>query len=465
MTSERKDEYNSQASLYQGARVQALQEELDYHALVAGQAADNICKGNQHEFSEPTKIMMCKLTHSEVESLSADVQSVLDRGRGGKQIASKSQCKIESPEPFAQSVFEDLVKLSPLADVPTEAAGEVWTRVAKLRRVFSRAVFVVEPGSEHPSCFRFVFAGLNPVHVSLLPVCRILVETIPPSLAEFQAGKNIPPQFVFTFEPGSFVNAATLERVDAQNIGVLLDTRFKGSQLLFSWDHIVPLEFAFTELDNGEIGRQHCERTQSADGEKGEVRTSSVPDWADTLLKKDFSASTRGQGSTQRADAGQESDSDASSVDEDDAAELLHRALEARRAEQVFPDVATIQEQFRTNVIGGTWSVQRSGRGVYGMRCDVKRGSRIGVMCAQFVMGFSVSFSENLFTAAEGEALAKLWMARLAFLEVIWHRAGSPAVFPDIETEFVVPAELSAACASMVGRAHKRREEIMRLCP
>eukprot|EP00971_Amphidinium_carterae_P319071 6342138-Amphidinium_carterae.1 len=131
--------------------------------------------------------------------------------------------------------------------------------------------------------------------------------------------------------------------------------------------------------DEGKVKRVQREVPQSSEA--------SVPNWVEAFLQRDLHNVSGSVPVSAETSVDDESDSESASACDDEAIHSIFRELEQRRSTVHYPSVATLQEQFRSNVIGGEWSVTRSGRGVYGMRCDVKRGSRIGCFCQKFRIG------------------------------------------------------------------------------
>eukprot|EP00971_Amphidinium_carterae_P344392 6484765-Amphidinium_carterae.1 len=465
MDSARRAGYETRAQHYQGGRVEALREEIDTHLSEASRLAEVLRAGGSVDEQDTSKIVKCKLTSEQAQSLCVDVEALLTRKRGGQQ-APRANIKVSSPQPIEPEVFERMVETSPLQDEPQRSIGPEWTRIARLRDAFKNAVFVFYPGEDHPRCYKFVFASLNPVHVSVLPLHRIHVDMPEQSIAEFVEGAKIKPTYIFSYTPGLFESVVQLDGLSLDGMGVLLETCYKGTSLVFSWDSLLPVEHVLAMFgDEDALPMPREPKPPKQPKSKSSTSEPAVPSWASAFLKKDV----RSVGLREELELKQHepelSDGDSDSEHEDDAAGQLHRALEARREAMDFTTVETLQEQFRSNIIGGTWSVQRSGRDVYGIRCDAKRASRIGAFCAKFNLGFSVSFSENVFSTLEGATLSKLWMARLGHLEQYWCACGCPESFPLELPPFAIPAELQESCKAMKGRALKRQNDILGICP
>lgn len=106
--------------------------------------------------------------------------------------------------------------------------------------------------------------------------------------------------------------------------------------------------------------------------------------------------------------------------------------------------------------------MDRTGRIIYGVRSDVKKGTAAAELCAAFKVTKSAFFEQSVHGEVHESFLSKLWVHRMTFLRTIWEEAGKPergfpgdqlskyALPPDFERQLQELKGKTLACAKAI---------------
>eukprot|EP00971_Amphidinium_carterae_P349592 6491094-Amphidinium_carterae.3 len=121
-------------------------------------------------------------------------------------------------------------------------------------------------------------------------------------------------------------------------------------------------------------------------------------------------------------------------------------------------------DQFSETILGGAWNMVRSGKILFGIRTDTRRGSLVHVFAETFSLARSASFESEKYGSSEGRLLADIWRRRLYHMSCHWRDAGCPNVYPvQSEPEFLLSLETRGLVDQMTGFAAQRAEKILHM--
>eukprot|EP00971_Amphidinium_carterae_P192187 3813440-Amphidinium_carterae.1 len=151
---------------------------------------------------------------------------------------------------------------------------------------------------------------------------------------------------------------------------------------------------------------------------------------------------------------------------EGEEVEAAWEALEELREQTVMAEEANIDKFYRVSILGGEWSVRRSGRVVNSFRTDIRHDTYIHACATRFGLPISATFDVELYTHEGAAALSELWKARMHMLAEQWRDAGKPEKYPEgVVASYEPEGDLLLRLDRLEGRGAKRRRDIQCLQP
>eukprot|EP00971_Amphidinium_carterae_P336458 6472834-Amphidinium_carterae.5 len=113
---------------------------------------------------------------------------------------------------------------------------------------------------------------------------------------------------------------------------------------------------------------------------------------------------------------------------------------------------------FKISLLGGRWQMERTGRNVYGLRCDLVKSTIIEQLASVWQLHKSASFEYNRYSVEGAEILIDCWMERMEFLAILWDEHGRPYdKFPERALDtFKFSAELKGRIICCLRTLHAR---------
>eukprot|EP00971_Amphidinium_carterae_P136209 2698929-Amphidinium_carterae.1 len=92
----------------------------------------------------------------------------------------------------------------------------------------------------------------------------------------------------------------------------------------------------------------------------------------------------------------------------DDHKQVIDAVMNARTSYEAKREVRL--RMFKISLLGGQWQMDRTGRSVYGLRCDVVKHSLLDELATTWMLKRSASFEYNVYSQEGAEVLLDGWM-------------------------------------------------------
>ena len=404
LATDKKQGYEDKAHALRGEREAELRERIDEQVSAVQRALSEV---EQEKASRSDSMMFwpCRFSADQIAKLQCLIEGDSLSNKVVKELSAKSA---SCPQPLSEEHFQTLMRAAPIPVPPPTSSPALALVVARGRLSLQAAVIAVEEG-ETTSWYRFLAALLNPARVLLQPLRLV----------------DIPVQ---------------------PKIGI---TKHEWEQLQQS-DHThmwspasgaaVPhwLEAVFSGHQAG--------RSQAS-------ASSAIPTDVSRCAHRAAASSAPEIGGSGASD----SESTGDSLSDGAEAELLQQRQELAESKDL------MNLHFRVAILGGTWQVQRTGRAIYGLRCDIKPTSPLHDWAPRVGLNKSASFEYNVYGEQAASHLAGVWRERLLFLHRLCEEQTGT---PDLQsTPFEVPSELQTCLDALRGRAQKRYLQILQMKP
>eukprot|EP00971_Amphidinium_carterae_P351921 6492338-Amphidinium_carterae.2 len=381
-----------------------------------------------------------------------------------QQRSSSTTC----PRALSDDEWAGLLRTSPLQESHTVVVSETIREIAASRAFLSGAVFGVDAGDTF-YWWRMIIALQRPVEVVWQPLTMMDLEET--TLAGMTAGEWRSDtagevEFCWYYEPGEFVHEDIFKDVATQNIYVVGECEYRGPGIIVSAEELHSWSSWFKRLQLAEGIRVKADvKTKERTGAhaKGDAAGSDVAmadllalDGADPqMVVDDIFSEAESEVVAGASDEDSQSDNDYEELFEE------WQTLQDAREHWVDED-AWMMDQFSETILGGAWNVVRSGKILFGVRTDTRKGSLVHTFATYFAMAQSASFESEKYGASEGRLLADLWRRRMYHISCHWRDEGCPQVYP-LETEppLALSDETQAIVQHMTGFAAQRAERIL----
>ena len=445
---------------------ESIRERAEVLRAEIGQAADAARAASAA--ADSMVISRCHLQPKDLQQL-LEIQNSPDLA--GSKGEKKHKQALVCPEPTDQAVFEALQQRAVLSPHQSAEWSATARQIARLRLQFQDAVFIMQPESLSPRSFKFLFASLQPLQLSFLPLTETATRVAPPLLRTKEAWEQwglAEETYRWRYEQGLVDLSDVFADNEPTQIGVVLHTAFSQHSEVSSCDLLQPLEMLLAAAADSATSRPSTTAASSQAASASAAKT--LPPWVDHAL-----ANTRPGQSHSKASAASElppEDPELSAGDVDSDADVhesyqaAYADLEAHRLAHPAAVQPVLEDFFRFAVRGGAWQAQRTGRAVYGLRVDIRHDTELFSFAQHFNLSRSASFERNVYGDNGGQALAKIWAGRLQHLFQHWDSQGRPSDFPvqDLPPYEVAP-DLLAQTASFTNRASARLKKVRELLP
>ena len=111
--------------------------------------------------------------------------------------------------------------------------------------------------------------------------------------------------------------------------------------------------------------------------------------------------------------------------------------------------------------------MERTGRTIYGVRVDVKKGTAAAELCAAFKLTKSASFERSVYGEEDGSVLSRLWIHRMSFLCAAWEDAGKSeeGIAKQVLASYTLPSDLERKPQALTGKSLARARAILKIQP
>ena len=472
LPADKKQDYEKRAHSLRGEREEELRDLIEEQASAVQRAQAEVEQEKANR-SDSMMLWPCKLSADETSKL----QDLLNGDGLSKKVVKELSAKSAfCPQPLSETAFQSLLRDSPLPVPPPASSSALALVVARGRASLHAAAIAVEVGGQ-TTWYRFLAALLNPARVLLQPLVPQDVPAQPQlglTKKDWEQKQQSDYTHIWSYEAGSFSTQAIFEDLDISQCKVVTPTIFKGPGLITSNAPVLPLEHV---LDD-ESMPEHTEKSEKARRTQPASASAAVPQWLEALFSQPVAGTSlpasssamaapqvgaaaqqgpRPPSTTKRAASPPASESSSDDLSDGAEAELAQQRQELAESREV------MNLHFRVAVLGGTWQVQRTGRSIYGLRCDIKATSPLHGWAQELALARSASFEYNVYGEQGAADLAAAWRERLLFL----HRlSAEPGGVPDLgSTPFQLPEELQTKLEALSGRARKRYLQITQMKP
>ena len=284
------------------------------------------------------------------------------------------------PTPLTEAVMSQYRDLAAIGRSLPDSHSSLYHDVAICWLAFKHAIFGV-PAEMDYVWYKFLFATLRPIKVSLMSF-----EAVSLPQHHGQAGlvgtwhQDAALDFTASWDTNVEDTQCydIFEDTSAEQCLAFMHSKFTSHALLTTLEYPQPLSVVLKAAlaDVGGSGRAGTARGDTGQHDSKTKPSQTLPPWVGEVLSGSSSSCT-GPGAPASTDPSahdlfhQHSEE---SVDEVETAAPAFEDLESRRA--AWADAMTeASEWCKVALIGGSWSVSRSGRQVYGFRADVKKGT------------------------------------------------------------------------------------------
>ena len=462
-----KHDFEKRAVALQHSRENDIQTRMDalHHEFEQQQQAQQLALQRR---SDSMMLSACHLSQADLETLTAVAGS---DSLAGQKAETMQRKKLVCPDPIDGQTFAHWQQTSDLHFGTPHAMGPLLKEVARRRDYFSKAVFILGPESDDAYHYRFVFASLQPLQVSLLPLVPLEVPELHPitdrgswDMHAMQALTH-----AWGYEVGLVETHDVFEDWPLEDVAVVMHSTFKAGGVLVTQEYMLPLCSVLRGIPV-EPKKETSTKMQREGNQQKVPTTEKLPGWLAHSLAgaaRSTSSGSTASAAPQNTETEQADDTEAPVLDPAEAAfASVFEELDHERDVLDADPLALLADDFRWTLLGGEWQVQRTGRQVYGIRVDIKAHSPLHNFAVRFKLPRSSSFERNVYGSEGGQALAQLWSTRVSGLFLHWQSHHEPVVFPrDSVTPLEVPDSLRAACDALGPRGQKRLQTILELCP
>ena len=396
-------------------------------------------------------------------------------------VQEKRRKEMQCPEPISDQDYEQWRAKSVCVDHANRPKGcksDILKRVSLQRDDFTDAAFEIAHADGSRTWFRFVFSLQRPVLAYFLPLkpCYVNVQLDVDDLKgrdlrDFTAAV---PTMKWVFEQTELSSDDPFAEEAIANISVYMTTILVPGSCVLTYDVAYPLEemLAVPVEKVSNVGVERETSGKRADKAK-QVRADILVEnpWVSSFLaseraKSSASASMSTSSHTERS-AVATHDCEAASETDELLDEIFVRAFDALDASRQADDTETVAEGFVFSLLAGAWQVKRTGRQVYGHRCDCRRDSLARTFAAHFDLPVSASFEQTKFGERGSVLMVQLWARRMEALANFWDRQGRGGdVFSrDIEVPFQAADIIEELTTCLPAAGRKRFREICALRP
>ena len=472
LSAEKKQAFEVKAHSLRGEREAELRERIE-EQLSAVQRAQAEVEQERANRSDSMMLWPCKLSVHQIGQLQSLCEGDSLSSKVVRELSSKS---VSCPQPLSEEAFQSLLRTAPIPVAPPTATPALALLVARARQSLQSAVIAVEVG-DTTTWFRFLAALLNPARILLQPLTLQEVPQQPKigmTKRDWEQLQQSDFSLIWSYEPGCFDTEAIFDDVDISQCRAVMHTQFKGPQLITSNAPVRPLEHVVDEEQTHDCSDKPTKsrRVQSA------AAAAAVPHWLEAVFAQPGprtsmpAASSEmplphpGQSSQTPRSGALAQTAEKSPASSESSADELSDGAEAELVQQrqeLAESIDLNNLHFRVAILGGTWQVQRTGRSIYGLRCDIKATSPLHAWAQGLALARSASFEYNVYGEQAASHLAAVWRERLLFLHRVSAEEGTP---PDLENSpFTLPEELQASVDTLSGRARKRYLQIVQMKP
>ena len=389
----------------------------------------------------------------------------------GKQLQKLRERCLDCPKPLPSA---DIAKLEAASQLPLrslQGLSVIAKQLCHMRDTFREAVFCVpQEGSDR--WLRFLFASQNPLAVFFQDLD---VETVEHRSAD--VGKGWAEQWAaahlwqWRLRAGRFVSGTVLEDTDPNRVSVVMRSWFAADGRVLSHDVLQPLQPVLTALAPEQAREPDLVPPPTARRRAAEPSLVEEHPWlaAVTTVNPSQEHSDREELPDDAADdtlgdPASERDGLEGAGGQDGDYDDLFTALENQRC-VLRGDAAEHGDMFRTSLLGGQWQVERTGRAIYGIRVDVKKGTTAAELCAAFKLTKSSSFERSVYGEEGGSFLSKLWIHRMSFLCAAWEETGKAkkGISQQDLSKYVLPEEMEARMQTLEGKSLVRARAILKI--
>ena len=463
-----KEAYEQRALVQQAHSAQQHQEQAKL--LQAALVAEKQTRVQKEESAADSMMLSaCVLSSQDLQRFEELNSSPAFKGSKGEAL---HKAALQCPPPMTTQEFQ-VMQAKSLLDTQTRSTpSSITKQVAHFRQHFCNSVVVVAPDTEQEQHYRFLFASQQPVLAAWLP---LVPEDVPDNHGRF-SGKNWQQQaltdfsLMWRYQPGLVEIEDLFDDLDAVDVAVALQTSYKAPGIITSHDFLQPLALILDGLTREESLLGKSSKHAEAPKQRAASSSSSaaaLPPWAAARLA---AASTPASASQSTGvgpeEASQQEPDEAQPVAELADYETVYAQVDAERQQLMDVESDLSAEYFRWSILGGAWSVQRSGRSVYGVRVDIRAQSPLLGFARLVNLTQSASFDNHTYSAEGGRLLASLWTQRMVQLYEAWLVSGeattwSGAEVPDLE----LFASQTALADGLSRRGRARLQRIRALKP
>eukprot|EP00971_Amphidinium_carterae_P349089 6490841-Amphidinium_carterae.1 len=350
-----------------------------------------------------------------------------------KSVMKKTTAQLDKIKPITTESLHTLQSVTMLRheNIKTEYT-DLAKSIIRLREFFAEAVFVIEPYGA-AECFSFVLATQRPYRLLMreLHAMEVPAPPVAKSWTDWSRAVSAEKTYCWTHASKDICTRDVFAGTSAEHVAVIMRTVYVAVDRLESREEAQPLTQVLEAL-RMEIKPQGTSTSKPATGARERHQAVDVQRPWLQQLNAEMAKRKRGRTATMDNEdgAGSGSEEREDMENEDmwyDHAHIVEAVTAARSAYEQKREVRL--RMFKISLLGGQWQMQRTGRTVYGLRCDVVRNSVVDLLATAWGLHKSASFEHNVYTQSGAETLVDAWMERMEWIATVWDEHGRPTKY------------------------------------
>eukprot|EP00971_Amphidinium_carterae_P329440 6461886-Amphidinium_carterae.4 len=446
--------YNRRADLAKIARIANTQNAIEEHVtqglLLKERMADSLDLTRV-----PNKLQNCALKPPDIDHLALAFNNTNKTRRKWESERDKS---LRVEEPLSAETMSGLVGSSLLTEVLPDLGPKWLSSLCRHRTQLETAILSCTIHGR--SCYwRFLYASLRPVAVSLLPLGKVASSEF--NVSEFgvrRSQQHVFNQSHFKYEVGSFETGSVWKDVDWECMQVQLESFFGVNGILITYDTPMFLPELVLEWDRDLEGL-----AADTSHEHAAAIASKVPNWLQSFVQAEGSEDLVPD--LDDADEAELAEDDGDVDEVEVGFKVMCTALAGKK--ETWKSKVSISDWFHEALCEDKRLLAKKGDTIHATLITVKKETPMYDFVHKMGLPKSGRFETSVYTEEGAGALTRLFTSRLVFLYELYteHGSASKAFVPGHLSKWKEPLELAELRAKWPKRAIGRCDRLCSMVP
>eukprot|EP00971_Amphidinium_carterae_P348086 6490312-Amphidinium_carterae.1 len=413
----------------------------------------------------PNKLKSCALEPSDVEHLAFAFNNTT---KTKKKWESERDKALRVAEPLSADCMSSLVERSLLTEVLPDP-GPPWLSSLCRHRTLLETAIISCTIDGRASYWRFLYASLRPVAVSVLPLVKVESRANHVSQTDVRRSQHhLFNQTHFKYEVGSFQTGSVWQDVQWHCMQVQLESFFGVNGILITYDTQTFLSELVLEWDrdlegvSGEPSHAHAGNTKKT-SERASSSGPKVPVWLQTFVSSDVSAAVAPD--VADAESAEPEEEDLAMDDVDVGFKEMCTALAGKR--ETWETKVASNDWFHESLCEDKRLLAKKGDNIHATLITVKKETPMYAFVQKMGLPKSGRFESSVYTEQGAGALTRVFASRLVFLFELLeeHGSASKAFRPEQLSKWKEPDELAEFRLKWPKRAVARCDRLCSMAP